>query len=368
MLSWFSSLALSFSLLSPAHALTPPTVSPAIVSGQYNREDAVLVIVNESYQNLPQVLYAQNDGRAFLDFARNTLGIKTNWRTIRLENVTSAQIQSSLKRIRWRTRRGGTVWVYYVGHGYVDSDGERLLVGVDAKSATVEDEAIRITDLILDIKNRGKAKDLVFIADADFGGVGRDGLPVYVDRVPPRPNPSVTSDPDIHIWLSDESTKTAPMFPQAQHGIFSYLMLGALRGWSDGVLTGNQDGVITLAEAQAYVVRTAPALGVRLNPTMTDEAEAGEWKMRSGPMDPAPKAETLEDLSRDLRARRFESAAALIRAQAHQEWQQTLFQSQQSGPESEANIKDFIEQYKDVSVSVEWVFPIPELEEANRLL
>ena len=209
MLSWFSSLALSFSLLSPAHALTPPTVSPAIVSGRYNREDAVLVIVNESYQNLPQVLYAQNDGRAFLDFARNTLGIKTNWRTIRLENVTSAQIQSSLKRIRWRTRRGGTVWVYYVGHGYVDSDGERLLVGVDAKSATVEDEAIRITDLILDIKNRGKAEDLVFIADADFGGVGRDGLPVYVDRVPPRPNPSVTSDPDIHIWL-DESTKQRP--------------------------------------------------------------------------------------------------------------------------------------------------------------
>ena len=158
------------------------------------------------------------------------------------------------------------------------------------------------------------------------------------------------------------------MFPQAQHGIFSYLMLGALRGWSDGVLTGNQDGVITLAEAQAYVVRTAPALGVRLNPTMTDEAEAGEWKMRSGPMDPAPKAETLEDLSRDLRARRFESAAALIRAQSHQHFQQTHFQIHQAGPEREANIKDFIEQYKDVSVSVEWVFPIPELEEAYRLL
>ena len=128
------------------------------------------------------------------------------------------------------------------------------------------------------------------------------------------------------------------------------LMLGALRGWSDGVSRQSR-WRHALAEAQAYVVRTAPALGVRLNPTMTDEAEAGEWKMRSGPMDPAPKAETLEDLSRDLRARRFESAAALIRAQAHQDWQQTLFQSQQGGPESEANIKDFIEQYKDVSVS-----------------
>ena len=366
--SWFCSLAFSYLLLSPAQALTPPPVSPAIVSGRYNREDVVLIIVNESYQNLPQVLYAHNDGRAFHDFAKSTLGIKTKWRTTLLENVTPAEIQSSLKRLRWRTRRGGTVWVYYVGHGFVDKDGERLLVGVDAKSATVEDEAIRITDLILDIKRKGKAKDLVFIADADFGGIGRDGLPVYVDRVPPRPNPTVTSDPNIHIWLSDESTQTAPIFPQAQHGIFSYLMLGALRGWSDGILTGNQDGAITLAEAQAYVVRTAPALGVRLNPTMTNEKEAGEWEMRSGPMDSAPKAETLQELSRDLRARRFESAAALIRAQAHQDWQQTLFQSQQGGPESEANIKDFIEQYKNVSVSVDGVSPIPELDEAYRLL
>jgi hypothetical protein len=367
-ISWLYNWTTIFYFVQSAMALSPPPVSPAIIHDRYNRDDAVLVIVNESYNYLPQVIYAQNDGRAFRDFARNTLGIKTNWRTMVLENVSPAEIEASLKRIRWRTRRGGTVWVYYVGHGYVDNEGERLLVGVNATSQKIDEHSIRITDLILDIKTRGKAEDLVFIADADFGGIGREGLPVFVDRVPPKPNPSITSDPNVHVWLSDESTDTAPIFPQAQHGIFSYLMLGSLRGWSDGVLTDKPDGVITLAEAQTYVNRTAPALGVRLNPTVTTEAKAGEWEMRNGPMEAGPKPEDLESISHDLRARRFEDAASLIQAKANQDWQNTLFQIQNGGAEAEEALKEFILQYEDVSITVEWIFPVPELNEAHKLL
>ena len=110
MLSWFSSLALSFSLLSPAHALTPPTVSPAIVSGRYNREDAVLVIVNESYQNLPQVLYPKMTAVLFSilrNIEQRPLGERYDLKCHLGKNTEQPVFLMA-------NRRGGTV-VYYVG-------------------------------------------------------------------------------------------------------------------------------------------------------------------------------------------------------------------------------------------------------------
>lgn len=46
------------------------------------------------------------------------------------------------------------------------------------------------------------------------------------------------------------------------HGAFTYLSLGALRGWADGALDGAPDGVVTAGEAARYVERGLLELGI----------------------------------------------------------------------------------------------------------
>ena len=76
------------------------------------------------------------------------------------------------------------------------------------------------------------------------------------------------NDPDQILWLADETIHHSPVYIQAQHSIFTYLILGGIKGWADGGLTGEGDGTISMGELQQFV---------------QNKVRAGSWQQTTMP-------------------------------------------------------------------------------------
>ena len=192
-------------------------------------------------------------------------------------------------------------------------------------------DAITLNEVINAATKRSRLKRVIIIADAGFGNIGRDGLDVYGSLQMQPPNPLPFTSPDINIWLPHHGSTAAPIFPVAQHGLFTYITLGALRGWGDGFFDGVKDQKLTLGEVQGHVANQMIQLGLPLNPTQTPLEDAQTWIVRSGNLEDRPDDSLYAELSSQLRQRRIEELAQYKREQAKSEWQSVLALAQSGG-------------------------------------
>ena len=352
--------------LKTAFALTPQPIDPPMAGRTANRSDAMLVIGNESYDQLPQVVFAQRDAESAMAFSKETLRI-SKWKSGLLINPTGKKLRYEVGRMARRVGRGGTLWIYYAGHGYTTDSGERALVPADTQASDVEEAAITLDSIVQMARTRTKLRRVVLIIDAGFGNTGRDGLPVYSGDVRP-PNPLPYSDPDTVIWIPSEGTEGAPGFSLSQHGLFTYLALGALRGWADGELDGSPDQVLTMGEAQAFVASKMVQLGFPLRPSQFKDEQVNELVVREGDLELGPDERLMAQLSQEMRVRRFDEAADYVRAQATAMWQDVLYDVQKGGSEGEEALKRYLDLYEYASISVEWTLYVPQVAQARRLM
>src|SRR4030095_3965279 len=113
----------------------------------------------------------------------------------------------------------------------------------------------------------------------------------------------------------------------AQHGLFTYFLVGALRGWADGADRRTADGMVTLEEAHTWVGQSMGAHGV--HPTLERGGAAGLWDLSRGAMEsapstiagitPLPMRATIPSAS-DADERAALAQMAEIRASAEREW------------------------------------------------
>ena len=93
-----------------ARAERPPPVSPPIETTDQFSRDAAVIIGNEAYQALPQVVYATRDARAVTEWLQKTRGI-SRYRTKMLENATRSEIERAVQRTARRVKSRGTLWI-----------------------------------------------------------------------------------------------------------------------------------------------------------------------------------------------------------------------------------------------------------------
>ncbi len=363
--------ALAFALLvgvgaaQPALAAGPPSVDTPIRLQGATGKDAAIIIGNEAYAALPQATYAGVDARAARDLLMNGLGISKS-RVLFAENATSAQLQDILKRGVGRVKKGGTLWIYYAGYGST-SNGQRTLLGVDVAPDAIEKAGLPL-DTLLGTAGRSAAGRVIVIIDAGFGGVGRDALPL-VDRPLPSPKGAPAVGNNTVVWLADTGGRTVGGYPDGRHGMFTWLALGAMRGWADGAIPGTErDGKITLDEAEYYVSWTGRRMGRPMTPSEETRPEQAKWVLSQGGVEKAPSPELLADLANADRARRFASAEERLRAEAAAFWQQTNMLAQKGGPEGKQALQAFIDEYEMPVLNVEWVVYLPEVLDAQRAL
>jgi len=351
-----------------ARAESPPSVDTAAPAGAKATRDAALIIGNEAYQALPQVIYASKDARAFTTWLKGSRGL-SRYRVRTIEDATRSQLTREVNRIAGKVRSRGTLWVYFAGHGLiVGEDGQRSLVGVDASPIDPASSAIAIEDIVQAALKRRRAWRIVIIVDASFGNIGRDGLELVPGRVAPAPG-ALEDREGIIIWTADEALGGAPAWPESQHGLFTWLTLGSLRGWADGALGDARNGRVSLAEAQTWVDSTGHALGYPSAP-MHDRNETNrDWTIiQSDALEVGPDAPQLRALSEAARLRRFDDQEGLLKAEAAAFWAQTMQSVQEGGPAGREALEGFIAEYGDRVLTVDWAVSLPEVAEARRLL
>ncbi len=242
-------LLLALALLAPsALAAEPlPSIDTAVKTSSMAPLDAAVVIGVEDYWKLPRVPYALADAEAFYTWAVYTRGVPIQ-RIERLDNNPSAaDIVAAVKRAGAATAAGGTIWLYFSGHGMAARDGRRMVLGGSASGA--DREALEQGGAVLDdleLAATAHGARVVAIIDACYTGEAvrlgdRTAVPPY--SLPHR---------DVVEWLAAGADETSGPLEAAGHGAFTYFAIGALRGWADGQLAA-ADGKVLGDEAQLYV-------------------------------------------------------------------------------------------------------------------
>jgi hypothetical protein len=249
--------------LSVALAASPSIDEPP-VSGARAPSDYAVVIANQDYASFPDVAYAARDADAFSAWLTRTRGVPPV-NVIRLNGATRKKMEDAVTRAATLVPAGGTLWVYYSGHGLgmrLGADAaERVLVGINAvPSADEIGENVVSVAALERIAGRSPAAHSVFLVDSCFNNKDASGQPIVRGSFAV-PSGRPTAQSKVTVWTAASEDETARWYEPARHGAFTYFAVGALSGWADGV-AGATDGEVTLGEAQAWVQRAMSSAGI----------------------------------------------------------------------------------------------------------
>jgi len=236
----------------------PDFASPARAVGG-GENDAGLIVAIERYSNVPGVQGAKANGLAWFDYLVCTR--KTPVDRVHMLFNDQATRERILKEASWvasSVRKGGQVWFIFIGHGAPVHNGkEPAFLGYDVQQAVDSLEARGVT--LSEVSSRlqsSEASRIVIISDACFFGRLPDGAsivknlqPLVVTQVSP------LADPRFLVLTAAKGNQFAGPLPGLGRPAFSYLLLGALRGWADK----DKDGNVTASEARdftAMVIKT----------------------------------------------------------------------------------------------------------------
>jgi len=229
------------------------TKDAAAVGG--GEKDAAVVVAIERYDFVPGVPGAKENATAWYNLFTKTLKIPVgNVKLVPQRSATREGILSALEYAAGKAQPGGRVWFVFIGHG-APSNGDGLLLGVDVRQTaeSLEARSLRRGDALAAL-NRSQGQP-VLVLDACFSGRTGGGDAVVEGLMPVR-NADLPPAGRAIVMTAAAGDQYAGPLPGAAKPAFSYLALGALRGWGDA----NGDGRVTAAETVAYASNAMGAL------------------------------------------------------------------------------------------------------------
>mgnify|MGYP002152325868 CR=1 FL=1 len=213
---------------------------------------AALIIGLENYAVTQAAEFAARDATIFADYAREKLGVPAE--NVRVLTDSQASERGILRALKvWLPQvvaPGETdLYVFYAGHGMPTADGDSAyLVPYDGDVQLLEDTAISRTRFFSEIQ-RVQPKSATFFFDNCFSGATRSeklllasrplGIKVKEEKIPD----------NYLVFSAGESSQTAGVLNEVQHGRFSYFVFKGLEGEADS----NRDGKISAGELHRYV-------------------------------------------------------------------------------------------------------------------
>lgn len=351
------------SLVLSVTAAELPSVDEPVRTGARNTKDTAVVIGVQDYDHLGTALHAVKDAGEVAEWLEYTRGVNKRYLFV-AEDPNDDELRSVIARGVARVKPGGTLWIYYSGQGAV-ADGTARIFGTD----TTKDElasALSLPELEA-MAARSRADRVVIIIDAPFDLSGRDEL-LALDAPPLTFKWAEADNNKVTVWVAD-TRGHAQIYPAAgSHGLFTYLTLGALRGWADGADGSAADGVVTVAEAQQYVLGAGVALGRPVTPSLESRPKVAALPLAEGATEKGPDPATFAALSLADRDRRLGNAIEALNAEAEAALQDAVQRAQSGDPKGAALVEDVLRRYEAPSVSITWAVAVPAAAEARALL
>jgi hypothetical protein len=255
--------------------ITYAALNPAQVKQQTPRDAVAIIIGIADYKSLPKADFANDDARAFYDYAIRALGIKPE--NIKLLVDSDAEEVEILRTFRnWlpsKVRSTTDVYVFYSGHGLPTADGQGLyLIPPRAARDLIDDTAIPFSKLNTAVQS-AKPRSVTMILDACYSGQARSGETLVASARPVRLKTENRLFPEnFTVITASQNDQISSSNPDLQHGIFSYYLMKGMEGDADA----NRDGKITLGEMQAYLTenvgRQAGMMSRKQEPQLVGDA------------------------------------------------------------------------------------------------
>ena len=240
---------------SRADSLTEyPSLRGAVQGVQARPGDVALIVAIEEYPFLPNVDGARETAHDWEDFFLDTLQIDEVY-TLIDEDASREDISDYLDMVAGDIAPDGRLWFVFVGHGAPGPDGDDgLLVGMDARQSMSSLQARSVPrSQAIDQLSQGTAAEVVVILDTCFSGQAPDGQALVAGAQPVIPLQDDLREPQNSstvVLAASRNDQLAGPLPGLTRPSFSYLLLGAMRGWAvDG------GGDVTAAGAQRFVDR-----------------------------------------------------------------------------------------------------------------
>lgn len=345
--------------------------------------DAAILIGVEDYAFLPDVPYALRDVQAFEQFLIHTRGVPSDRVDILDTTPTAEKIEAAVQQAAAKVESGGTLWVYFSGHGAASAvDDRHLLIAMDAlaEAGSFESRSVSVSD-IQTIAGGSPAEHVIVVLDTCYTGRSRDGSELLEGHRFAVPNAAIRAHERVMAWSAATPSETSAPYEPVEQGLFTYFLVGAMRGWADGELDGSPDGQVTLLEAKTYVERALRVIsGSTQHPALeypeevADLALTSAIRTESGPdLHTAPRLVTMGSDGDDfgevatqvaLRTREF-----LDRARS--DYKKVEAVTRGGGPEGRVMLEEFIGQYSAAEISVSGkTYPvrIQEVDQARAML
>ena len=251
----------------------PDLSSPPKATGG-GEKDAAVIVGAEKYAFVESVPGAKENADAWQAYLTETLKVPAEKvALLRDDDATNDEIRQAAAEKASQVEPGGTLWFVFIGHGAPSKDGkDGLLVGVDAqqKAESVYKRSLSRNEL-LGILAKGKQARTVVLIDACFSGKASSGRDLVANLQPLLIMRSLPQGLDNRTILmtAARSDQFAGPLPKAEkpRPAFSYLALGALRGWA-----ANASGQVTALGIVDYANK---ALSLAHDRTQTAELSAG---------------------------------------------------------------------------------------------
>ena len=261
--------------VSPVRAddLWPELSRPPQATGGGEKDAAVIVGV-EKYAFVESVPGAKENADAWQAYLTETLKVPPEKvALLRDDDATNDEIRQAAAEKAAQVKPGGTLWFVFIGHGAPSQDGkDGLLVGVDAqqKAESVYKRSLSRNEL-LETLAKGKQDRTVVLIDACFSGKAPSGRDLVANLQPlvTMRNLPLGLDSRTILLTAARSDQFAGPLPKAgkPRPAFSYLALGALRGWA-----ADASGQVTAAGSVEYAKKV---LSLAHDRTQTPELSAG---------------------------------------------------------------------------------------------
>ena len=241
-----------------------------------NDKTFAVIIANENYQNTSNVPFAINDGRVFMQYCENTLGIPTR----NIHYVPNATLNNMRGEIHWlenvlRSYEGEAKAIfYYAGHGVPDeASKDSYLLPVDGLGTNVK-TGYKLDDLYASLGTLPSKSITVFL-DACFSGATRseEMLTPSLRGVVIKSNTS-TPKGNVVVFSAAQGNETAIPYNDESHGMFTYYLLKKLQETS---------GKVSYQELSEYIYRNvrqqSSVIGKTQTPTVIPSSIVGDnWK------------------------------------------------------------------------------------------
>jgi formylglycine-generating enzyme required for sulfatase activity len=247
-----------------AENIWPDISTPLMNIGVETNNDSALIIAIEDYSHIPDVSGAKQNGKDWESYFAKSAGIPAHRiKFLKNEDAYKENILGEAKNLAENSPSGGKIWLVYIGHG-ANYKSEPIFVDVDARQTETSFKIQLEQRALLSILE--EKHDVVALIDACFSGQDNEGLVLLTGTQFAAPS-SLLEMPKTTILTAAESDEYAGALPGLNRPAFSYLALGALRGWADE----NGNAEVSLSEVKTYVdtAMQAVVMGREQTPTIT---------------------------------------------------------------------------------------------------